>query len=618
MLSFNPQIQKSMRTRFDVEQINATNKEERLTYAEYKKMFKLDLAKLDDDKAEDFFIDTEYEFADGKKRPLIVLGTTPEWLPFIRLQIRQNKLFGAGACTLSKKGEKQQLLLEAKKGKVSDSKITKAVKLYPPDDDIVYEIGENKSKKAEAIEGPEGKKGFKLIGKTTFEEIKENLAELNGYAANDYDARSSEAMGILGLISSWLGKHGESKDKNDVLKAKELRALEIKLKKMVSDLDEKRLNDNDRISEDFSIAHTLFERLNSEEGEKLTPERRRGGYMRVVNFANEWLVRYQKLDTQFVKDIRRAIEGIKENAQKAINEINVGFGTGQVVNSDKGDDVIDKATRNIVNSRTFEREQPLRTLDTDNDRDEDFKEKKHKKEVLPNAADFSTIGNDAPIIILAHGSNSSDVQGSGKIHATHFANKTPKQILDFIIKAKLPKTYAGVIYLDGCYTAAGNSPKNFAHTIYKALVKLGYQYLQVKGNLGVAATKDDGSEIVTHAEEESKADRLEKTIKKLEEERSEASKEAREEALSFSRNKQHLTLLKGQIEKEEDSNKKKDLEEELEKQTLLHKEELARLDEITKKIKEPFDKKIDDLNKELKVVQKLDFVGTFGPEKLLR
>lgn len=607
-----------MRTRFDVEQINATNKEERLTYAEYKKMFKLDLAKLDDDKAEDFFIDTEYEFADGKKRPLIVLGTTPEWLPFVRSQIRQNKLFGAGACTLSKKGEKQQLLLEAKKGKVSDSKITKAIKLYPPDDDIVYEIGENKSEKAEAIAGPEGKKGFKLIGKTTFEEIKENLAELNGYAANDYDARSSEAMGILGLISSWLSKHGESKDKNDVLKAKELRALEIKLKKMVDDLDEKRLKDNDRIHEDFLIAQTLFNRLNSEEGDKLMPERRRGGYMRVVNFANEWLIRYQKLDTDFVKDLRRMAEGMKEDAQKAINEINVGFGTGQVVNADKGDKVIDEATRDIVNSRTFEREQPLRTLDTDNTRDEDFKEKKHKKDVLPDEADFSVIGNDAPIVILAHGSDSWNRQGSGKIHATHFANKTPKQILEFIIKAKLPKTYAGVIYLDGCYTAAGNTPKNFAHTLYKALVKLGYHYLQVKGNLGVAATQSDGSEMVTHAEEESRAKQLEKGIKKLGEKRISASKEAKENSVAFSFKDSHLTALKNQIAKESNSVEKEKLEKELEEQTLIFKKELARLDGIVKEIRAPFDEKIKDMTDELERIKRLDFVGTFGPEKLLR
>ena len=122
--------------------------------------------------------------------------------------------------------------------------------------------------------------------------------------------------------------------------------------------------------------------------------------------------------------------------------------------------------------------------------------------------DLNKKGDKAPIIILAHGSPSKPVPG--EVYAKEFADKKSNEIVDYLVKTKkLSKNYAGVIYLDGCYTAAG--PKqgkdatelnNFAKKVYDGLVKEGYEYLQVKGNLGAAATKSDGTESVFDAQVE--------------------------------------------------------------------------------------------------------------------
>src|SRR6185295_1452573 len=117
-----------------------------------------------------------------------------------------------------------------------------------------------------------------------------------------------------------------------------------------------------------------------------------------------------------------------------------------------------------------------------------------------------------PIVILAHGSPIGK-HGSGKIRASEFAGKKPGEIIDFIAKTLAP-TYYGVVYLDGCFTAAGNTPMNFAKLVYDGLVKKGYHYMQIKGNLGAAITVD-GKEFVIPAELDKEYETLKEESKTL-------------------------------------------------------------------------------------------------------
>lgn len=127
---------------------------------------------------------------------------------------------------------------------------------------------------------------------------------------------------------------------------------------------------------------------------------------------------------------------------------------------------------------------------------------------LPDEKDLTNVTGD--IIILAHGGSSNS--SPGKIYCKNFADKSAKDIIKFLVKEKpLPKDYAGTVYLDGCFTAAGSSKgrvfgdlQNFCGTVYKGLTTLGYKKLKVKGNLGTAKTQQDGTEMVMDAQAEKK------------------------------------------------------------------------------------------------------------------
>jgi hypothetical protein len=168
---------------------------------------------------------------------------------------------------------------------------------------------------------------------------------------------------------------------------------------------------------------------------------------------------------------------------KGYEELKKARSKATVVNADVGDSTIDDAANKMAKVKGT-------TAKSDED------------------ADLNKKGDKAPIIILAHGAPSSPIPG--QVYAKEFADKKPNEIVDYLVKTKkLAKNYAGVIYLDGCYTAAG--PKqgkdeteltNFAKKVYEGLVKEGYEYLQVKGNLGAAATRSDGTESVFDAQTE--------------------------------------------------------------------------------------------------------------------
>lgn len=211
-----------------------------------------------------------------------------------------------------------------------------------------------------------------------------------------------------------------------------------------------------------------------------------------------------------IKDVRTLVDKeidavlVKQFKQKkdahdkmvALQSKGNGNDKGTVVSLDPEDKVIKPAAKSIATDRKLGDDAPLkRTGETYGDKDKMHSgtvvdDEKLKKEAFSGA-------NNAPIVILAHGSPLGKV-GSGKVHATEFGGKTPSQIIDYL-KKSLPVTYSGVVYLDGCYTAAGNTPLNFGKQVYDGMVKGGYFYLQVKGNLGMARTVN-GKECVTHAE----------------------------------------------------------------------------------------------------------------------
>lgn len=150
-----------------------------------------------------------------------------------------------------------------------------------------------------------------------------------------------------------------------------------------------------------------------------------------------------------------------------------------VINAQVGDDIIDSSTQKMADAKGT------------------------KVDTL-GSADLSKVTGD--VIILAHGGSKGS--SPGKVYCNSFGDKSVSDIVKYLAKTKpLPLGYAGVVYLDGCFTGAGASKgaslsdlNNFAGKVYKGLLDAGYKYLQVKGNLGEAATNEDGSETILDAQ----------------------------------------------------------------------------------------------------------------------
>ena len=275
---------------------------------------------------------------------------------------------------------------------------------------------------------------------------------------------------------------------------------------------------------------------------------------------------------------------LDEVEQKAFDAAaNKADGKGAVVNLDPSDKTINDSSKSVADKRKLGDDKALRRVGV---KDDVTDAKGHDAPVLQKDADFSKASSE-PIVILAHGTPIGK-PGSGKVRATHFANKKPGEIVDFIAKT-LDTTYRGIVYLDGCYTAAGNSPQNFAHQVYNGLVKKGYHYLQIKGNLGLAITVD-GKEFVVPAELEKKyddlkaeRDQLDKDIKALEKQYEDAQGKI---------NRLIVAKLNGR--------KAEDLPDQEAKE---HKGLLDKIEQV---------KATEKANAELKIEA---LTGTFGPER---
>lgn len=264
-----------------------------------------------------------------------------------------------------------------------------------------------------------------------------------------------------------------------------------------------------------------------------------------------------------------------------------------VVNADKGDKTIDSSADRMAKAKGT----------TAQDAD---------------SVDLNAKGSKVPIIILAHGAPSSPIPGT--VYAKEFANKKPTEIIKYLVDdKKLDKNYAGVVYLDGCYTAAG--PKqgkdagelnNFAKTVYDGLVKAGYKYLQVKGNLGMAITRASGDETVLDAQTEAEMEQKKK-----------------EYAKEYHALKEQADAVKARVEKLEKVATALVAKHNGNAETLkadigikLVKEEVDKLEVL----RSAADGKVKDVAKKYHAIQKeLDragkewidnLVGVFGPEKL--
>lgn len=169
-------------------------------------------------------------------------------------------------------------------------------------------------------------------------------------------------------------------------------------------------------------------------------------------------------------------KGIREKQKKLLTET-------KVYNLDKGDKVIDQASKDMRKALG----------------------------VKPDGKSLGEIDGSVNIILLAHGDE--DKTSSGQIYGKDFAGKTPKELVAAMVDNKDPKkrlspTYAGTIYLDGCFTAQGGAMANYTKQVWELLKAKGIKNCKVKGNLGAAATLKSGDELVTTTEAQETVDKL--------------------------------------------------------------------------------------------------------------
>jgi hypothetical protein len=266
---------------------------------------------------------------------------------------------------------------------------------------------------------------------------------------------------------------------------------------------------------------------------------------------------------------------------------------------------INEAARSIAKDRPKGKDSPSYNVKDDKG--------KHKKEKVKgkDEVDFGEAGLKGPIVLLAHGAPMGNAKIPGKVHATNFGNKRPDDIVKYL-KKTLPLSYSGVVYLDGCYTAAGGSPQNFMLKVYKGLVKQGYMYLQVKGNLGVAATIG-GKEVVTWPEMEKQKEVAKKAIEKLGVERQKL----------LDKYDKTLGQINDAIKKIADgarADKRYSLKDYTEQEKKMYdKLEAFRIQEEKRSASDPkvlkINEAIDKLKEEIASCEIEEFVGTAGPEK---
>jgi hypothetical protein len=327
----------------------------------------------------------------------------------------------------------------------------------------------------------------------------------------------------------------------------------------------------------------------------------------VLTFRKTWLAYTRGLDSTnkpkakaFIDLLNGELDAVEKEAFDAAAK--KADGKGVVVDLDPKDDTIKTSSQSIADKRKLGADKPLRRP---GDKDDGTDDKGHDAPVTRKEADFSKASKE-PIVILAHGTPIGK-PGSGKVRASHFAGKSASDIVAFIAKTLEP-TYYGVIYLDGCFTAAGKSPLNFGKLVYDGLVKKGYHYLQIKGNLGAAITVD-GKEFVVPAELDDHYDRMKKERDTLDKELAAMRKQYDEAKLALG--PKMMALLKGRLPKDLTGTEAKAYEQ-LEKAA----DSVQKLQSENKDLqrKQARRDQVDTIiEKNLKIEA---LTGTFGPERL--
>jgi hypothetical protein len=285
---------------------------------------------------------------------------------------------------------------------------------------------------------------------------------------------------------------------------------------------------------------------------------------------------------------------LKEDRAKAV-----------VINAQKGDSTIDSSSKKMAKV-------------------------KGTTEVTPEDAELKEVKGN--IIILAHGAATGNIPG--QVYAKEFGNKKAADIINFLVnQKKLPTSYSGILYLDGCYTAAGpkqgKSPQeltNFCKQVYDGLKRAGYEHLQVKGNLGLAATQDDGTESVSDAQMEKEIENATKKLREKIQKLEKTSDKLAGQLRPLLNEKRTIDITRAKLEKGEgdyDPDKRQKMLSELDKKLAGVQSKLQPVIKAKKKFDEEADKLRIERQKVVEGLKKKgisdekikDLVGTFGPEK---
>ena len=564
-----------MRTRFELEELISKDPKKQLKYSDYKKRMAKELKRVKPKDKQAFLVIAKHDFPDKKKQPLLIIGSLKgeDWQQYIKASLKANKHFGTGKCT--KDSLDAPLMLQLKRGKVSDEAVVKAVAQLNDDcfggtevlkvqaeqpapskdelyktilseyeayqklasDDFtlhqqalvqLYEHIEAYLEQATAQDDQEIRTLRKLQHRLQQEEkqfnkgleqavvLQEDMGPITLYndifkqiktyqtiRRKDYDERRVVLQAIREDVKTWLATDYAQQPKQ-AAKAKKMQDLRGQLLQQSLQLRQEKKKTVANATQKLQILQQAFDPKHDYTEQELN---------QLLSDINYWYTRYAPYD-----DLAAATRDLLRLRQQIVEKANL---NGFVINLNPGDKTMDNATRKVKAGRTKGKDRAPRPDEAYTDllmEQDDQLHDPNTVKTVDEPVDLGQVGSKAPVLLLAHGRPhypSGPSPDLSQTYATHFGSKTPKEIAQYLIDNNLPKNHAGVVYLRGCFTAAGSNGDSFIGKVYKLLLEAGYEYLQVKGNLGVSITLDDGSGKVIQAG----ADQIRQRKRELAEER---------------------------------------------------------------------------------------------------